>query len=337
MLTYQVRPRVFKISNSGSLNFPDKGKVKFHFSPLQPFGMEAGGGHTAVRAVKAKAIFNANTGEHTIESDTPLNPLDVIIEAPNRNIQLNGNILTISQTFNSNQELTELIEGVYFGVPALLSVEFADPPYIERVEGELGKSNFRWELSDWKMDYQITTQEEQEQKIFDSWESINLISNPGRRRLLAALHYLYVALRLSRESSIAGEFLPEVILNFSKILEVLFPPAGDGRTRDAARAGLTSLGFSEDEVEGDYIPAMALRNEIDVGHVDLSIFTKEQLTIIHGYSGRAEHAFRLLLSRVLDKIKNEEFDVDEYDIKPAEKDAVYIVDRLRKYADRYSI
>ena len=54
--------------------------------------------------------------------------------------------------------------------------------------------------------------------------------------------------------------MPEMILNLSKVLEVLFPPDGAGRTLDAARRGLTALGFSRTEIEGDYIPAMALRN-----------------------------------------------------------------------------
>ena len=58
----------------------------------------------------------------------------------------------------------------------------------------------------------------------------------------------------------AGEFLPEVVLNLAKVLEVLFPPGGDGRTRDAVRQNLSQLGFSELEIEADYIPAMALRN-----------------------------------------------------------------------------
>ena len=204
-------------------------------------------------------------------------------------------MLTISQHFESNQELTETIDGIYFAMPALLSVEFADPPYVQRVSGAVGSVGFRWELKEWKMHFRTTTQEQQESRAAVSWERIGLLSASGRRRLLAALHYFHVALRLSREGSIAGEFMPEMILNLSKVLEVLFPPDGAGRTLDAARRGLTALGFSRTEIEGDYIPAMALRNEIDVGHVVLSLFTREQLALIHGYTDHAEEAFRILI------------------------------------------
>jgi len=204
MLTYQVRPRVFRITDGEKFEFPSDGQIRFSFLPLQPFGMEAGGGHTAVRAVKGSAYFNANTGEHTIESKPPLNALDVTIKEPDREVRLDGNVLTISQHFKTNQELTELIESIYFGVPSLLSVNFADPPYIKVIDGTLGKVKFRWELAEWSMHFRTTTQEHQELKFVETWERIGILAQPGTRRLLGALHYFYVALRLSREGSIAG-------------------------------------------------------------------------------------------------------------------------------------
>jgi hypothetical protein len=110
-------------------------EVRFHFGPLQPFGMEPGGGHTAVRSAPAKAILNANTGEHTIQSETPLEPLDVTIQEPIRIISLKGNVLRIKQHFNDLSTLHETIQGLYFSLPMLLNVEFSDPPFVERVDG----------------------------------------------------------------------------------------------------------------------------------------------------------------------------------------------------------
>ena len=193
----------------------------------------------------------------------------------------------------------------------LLAIEFADPPIIERVDGQIGDVDFRWELKQWKDQFEITSQEKQEQSVASSWERVGILSVPGRRRLLAALHYYHVASRLARRGQIAGEFLPEMILNLSKVLEVLFPPSGDGKTRDAARNGLLKLDFSEIEIEADYIPAMALRNEIDVGHVDLSLFKVDQLALIHGYTEHAETAFRKLLKRVFDSLASDAFEIDQ--------------------------
>jgi hypothetical protein len=49
MLTYQVRPRVFRITGDRKPEFPAEVEVSLYLQPLQPFGMAAGGGLTAVR------------------------------------------------------------------------------------------------------------------------------------------------------------------------------------------------------------------------------------------------------------------------------------------------
>lgn len=332
MLTYQVRPRIFRTDGTPLPDFPLDGEVRLYFAPQQPFGVEAGGGRTAVKAVAADVLFNANNGEHFIESRVPLRPLDVTLQAPDRSVRLEGSRLTVSQSFESLTAVAQLIDGLYFAVPALLAVEFADPPFVQRVDGVLGGVAFRWELECWTTRFLTTTQDKQEELFAEAWERLSLLAVPQARRLFAALHYFHVAVRLTRVASVAGEFLPEVILNLSKVLEVLFPPTGDGKTRDAVRARLVELGFTEDEVERDYLPAMALRNEIDVGHVDLSLFKRDHLQLIHGYTERAETAFRAMLSRVLERVQEGTFTVPTYEPAPAAGAAIQVVERLRKYA-----
>ena len=118
-----------------------------------------------------------------------------------------------------------------------------DPPYVERVEGTIGSTSFAWVLAEWRAQHRTTTQEQQQQRFAHAWDRMSAISEPRRRRLVAGLHCFHVACRLAREGCTAGEFIAEVVLNLAKSLEVLFPPPGDGRTRDTARAGLASLAF----------------------------------------------------------------------------------------------
>ena len=275
MLTYQVHPRIFRHEPGEQLRFPAQCEVRFHFQPPQPFGTQPSGGRTAVRAVPATAMFNTMTGQHQIESKEPLSPLDVTIEEATRTLRLAGTVLTISERFESLKEMGEFIESVYFVLPILLNLPFADPPYIESVDGKVGTSNFRWELAEWQGEFLTTTQQQQEERFAKAWERMRVIAEPHRRRLAAGLHYFHVACRLAREGCTAGEFVAEVLLNLAKTLEVLFPPNGDGHTRDAVRTGLRTLGLSDNQIEYDFIPAMALRNEIDVGHVELGLFTME--------------------------------------------------------------
>lgn len=331
MLTYQVRPRIFRHEPGEQLTFPALCELCFHFQPLQPFGTQAGGGRTAVKAVAASALFNANSGEHTIESKEPLSPLDVTIKAPIRTLRLKGSTLSISQKFASLKEMQEMIEGIYFVLPTLVNIPFADPPYIERVDGKVGSASFRWELHDWRMHFLTTTQENQEERFAKACERMEVLSEPHRRRLAAGLHYFHVACRLARVGSTAGEFVAEVVLNLAKTLEVLFPPPGDGRTRDAARAGLRTLGYSEKQIECDFLPAMALRNEIDVAHVELGLFKMDQLKAIHAYTERAEEAFRDMLERLLGGVEAGTTDITPHELGPPRNEAIKLLERLKKY------
>jgi hypothetical protein len=330
MFTYQIRKRKFKLDTEGPITWPADTEVQFHFRPFQPFGVEAGGGRTAVRAVEGTVHFNLNTGSHTVESKTPLKPLEVDVEEADRLATLRGNVLTVKARSQSNEELTDMIWGIYFGFPLLLNIEFADPPFVERVEGRIGSIGFRWELAGWKMEVLTTTQHEQESNVGKAWFRFDVITPPERRRLIAALHYFHVACRLARNGQTPGDFLPEVILNLAKTLEVLFPPEGDGHTRNAVRANLLKLGYSEIQIESDFIPAMALRNEIDVGHVELGVFTMDQLTSLHSYTERAETAFRELLRRVVTKVESGEFEIAPYSLEKPRPEAVKTIVTLRE-------
>lgn len=157
-----------------------------------------------------------------------------------------------------------------------------------------------------------------------------MLAEPSRRRLAAGLHYFHVACRLAREGCTAGEFVAEVLLNLAKTLEVLFPPSGDGHTRDAVRSGLRSLGFSGAQIECDFIPAMVLRNEIDVGHVELGLFTMDQLKTIHAYTERSECAFRDMFEILLTRVESGEVTIVPHELGPPRKEAIKLIERLQQ-------
>ena len=281
-----------------------------------------------MKAVSAVALFNANTGRSTIESAKPLSPLEVVIEAQDMTASLNGSTLTVAREFESLEDLREWVESIYFGLPGLLNVPFADPPFIERVDGRIAEREFRWELLQWRGEWRTTTQDTQEAHFAKAWQRMAVLAVPGRRRLLAGLHYFHVASRLAREGETAGEFVAEVVLNLAKTLEVLFPPDGDGQTREAARRGLAVLGYNDNEIETSFIPSMALRNEIDVGHVELGLFKPEHLAAIHAYTERAENAFRSMLDRLLDAVAAGKFEIAPHDLGSPSTGALKVVERL---------
>ncbi len=97
MQTYQIRKRIYRVDDPNGFEFPNELEIVFELRPLQAFGMEAGNGRTAVQHTEASAIFDANTGWHSIESKHPLKPLEVTIEeAAVRKVEIRGNILKVT-------------------------------------------------------------------------------------------------------------------------------------------------------------------------------------------------------------------------------------------------
>jgi len=331
MFTYQVRQRNYKLTGGQQPSFPNKFEAVFVLQPPQPFGSSAGGGRTAVRGVGASAFFNANTGHHSVESKASLRPLEVVVEEPVRRVEFRGNEFRISGRVETVQELEDTLYSIFFVLPILLNVEFADPPVVERVEGKVGEASFRWELDNWRLEILLTSQEEQEKKAADSWTRFEILATPGNRRLAAALHYFHVFCRLCRAGHTPWEFMAEAIMNLSKILEVLFPPSGDGQTMEGARAGLAGLGYSQEEIDRDFIPAIVLRSNIDSAHVDLSLFTTSQLRILHSFTEAAEMAFRKLLSKILTEIEAGRYQVAQHAAAGHDARTAQIVERLARH------
>jgi hypothetical protein len=340
MLTYQIRDRYFRLPAGETLTFPSWAEVTFLLGPDQPFGEASDGGRTFVRGSPGRILFDGHTGIHTTECDNPLKPLEVLYterwqdeprDEPNRTVSLKGTELNIRQEFASLQELEGFIAGVVFMLPALLNLEFADPPFVKRIYGFVGEVSFSWELINWPMRFRVTSQDHQEQSFADSWQRLPLVAQFENRRLAAALRYYHTAVRLDRAGVSLGEFMAETLLNLSKCLEVLFPPETDQGARDTIRSGLEKLGYSGTEIERDFLPAVALRNEIDVGHVSLALFKRAQLTVIHRYTERAEEAFRELLKRILTEAADGSFQIAAYtDGTPTER-TVRVIERMSEF------
>jgi len=304
MLTYQLRERSFLLEEGGTLDFPNKVYVEFLLCPTEALGKHSGKGRTILRGSGARIRYNANTGRSYVDAEQLLKPLNVTIKQPLSTIRLRGNRLHVRTYCKTRNDLVGLIQTVYYGLPPILNLNFAESPVIKRVKGKVGNTAFCWAHKRQVWGFEVTTQETQEEKVISAWLTMNSLgTHPAQRRVLAALQHFYVACRLSEAGNSPSDFMAEVILNYCKILEVLFPPKGDGKTRDAARIGLAKLDYSKEEIERDFLPVMALRNWIDVGHAKLSLFDRNQLNILHKYTDEAEGYFCSMLRRLIDKLK----------------------------------
>ena len=124
--------------------------------------------------------------------------------------------------------------------------------------------------------------------------------------------------------------MSEIILNLSKVIETLFPPGPEGKTMDSTREGLRSLGYSNDTIEKNFVPAIVLRNSMDVGHPFLSILKREQLNTLYLYTESAEDNFRKLLRKIIESISAGTCQLKEYDELSPSKDVLRLLNRMNK-------
>jgi hypothetical protein len=242
-------------------------------------------------------------------------------------LEFRGNVLTLTEVVEDLNALARRIESVAYGLPLLLNVDFADSPIIKRVTGSLGGHDFVWGLLQTAGAVDVTDTANHEKRINAAWDRFTLLEPSENRRLTAALGSFRSARRLARSGYSAHEFSAEVILNLAKTLESLFPPRGSGSI-DGARHGLRVLGYSDAEIEARFVPVIALRNQIDIGHVFLDLLTREQLDLLQAYADQAEHHFRELLERVMNQMLGGTFSLEPYDDSGPRREVEEVLERL---------
>jgi len=330
MLSYQLRPRGCKWENAVVPDFPSQGVVRLRLVPQSPFGGVMGASRTIQVGSSGKMTWDAKTGRTSAEADTELEEVDVLItyEKGDQEVRFHANQLMYATTFETRKELEAALEFLTYIMPAVLNVDFIDSPMVESTAGEVGGEPFLWQLlrGDQKVD--AVTTEIQEERLARAWDRALLFSGDANRRLLAALHYFQTACRLERSGHTPWEFTAEVILNYTKVLESLFPPGGGTESMDASRDGLAALGYNTDEIETMFIPAWVLRSKLDVAHVSLAIFKVVQLQIVHSYCEKAEDFFRDLLGRVLDGTADGSHEVAPYEDSSPDAETVASIERI---------
>jgi hypothetical protein len=297
MLTYLLHERVFKAEENKQLEFPNTLVVTAKLSPPVIFGVGNDYSRLVVHQSKAHLIWNANTGRVQCKSEPPLSPLDVTVEGPETKFILRGDELTYIFSCKSLDQLLGCLNGLQFVFPAFLNLKFPDPPTVEHIKCKLGDVEFRWEHKGMIHSFTPQTSEILEKHVAEFINTLPLISGTKNRRLVAAIYYFYTSSRLLVSGHSQWEFMAECILNLCKALEILF-----GREMDSIRDGLKKLGYKSDEIEGDFIPLVILRNVLDVAHPRIAIFPQDSLSTLYVYLSNTETRFRKLLENAITAI-----------------------------------
>lgn len=323
MLTFQLQSRNFYINNPELLHFPCKCRVQYQFTPRATFGCSSALSRLVVANRDATMKYDTHSGRVRSSSKPPLDPIDVIVSAEDFKFKLKGTKLSIQFECEDLKQAKGVLEAYSRLFPAILSTYFADPPVIKKIEGRLGKVPFFYGHEKTEFLFMLQTQEGIEQSVVDSLEVLKLFRGTKNRRLAAALFNFYTSSRLIVAGCSDWEFMAEVILNMSKSLQILF-----GNKIDDIRKGLREIGYKNEEIEGDFVPLLILRNHFDVGHPRLSIFRSDQLKVLYSYLSKAENNFRKLFHDILELVTKGNFRISQKDNLQMKPDEQKRFDRL---------
>ena len=306
MLTYQLQDRIIRMIEEAPPEFPAQVSIELGLGPLSAFGMASEPGRLVVTGHKAEVLWNSNTGRTVALSDPPLQPLDVTLEVPDRRMSLQGNILRYEIKCEDIDQLNGALQAWLYLFPALLNTQFADPPFVTQVTGSIGEAPFRWQHQQGAAHMYSQSAERIEAHVEECFQRMELFTGIQNRRLAAGMHYFHVASRLLVVGESQWDFMAEAVLNMTKSLQIMF-----GESRDEVREELKMLGYSADDIEGDFIPLMILRSKFDVGHPRLAIFRKDQLQVLYSYLSQSDSRFRELFRRLLGAVQKGEYEISQ--------------------------
>jgi hypothetical protein len=246
-------------------------------------------------------------------------------------IEMNGNKLCVRRKCVDLHDLDDFFFMFHYMLPILFAVEFTEAPIVRSTKGRIDETSFYWVINKTSGSFSVTNKERQEQIILKSLQRLNFICESDNKRLAAALSYYYTAKRLIEAGNSPFEFMAEVVLNYYKVLEILFVYSDD-KSMDDVRKALPEFGYSKDEIEEKFIPIIILRNFFDVGHVTIQAFKQEQLDVLHEIVNSSENYFNELLKRVIYKVQDRNYTPKrDSDLKPNKNKMKKLNDLIRTY------
>lgn len=266
MFTYTTEPLV--IDGSGKPIFPAVVSYSVTFDPTIPFGVGKGRSRTVFGTVRLR--WDKSSGE--IYSETRESQLvETVAQWENLPITFVGPELRTTMRVQDEGKFKSLLAAFYWYLPVVLGFHLREPIRVARFELKINDNLYNVYKSELPSIRVITTDVEiQQLRIQSSVKDLDLLysssgSISSNRPLIVAMRYYLIAQELILAGSTPTAFLPEILLNYAKILEALW-----GNDREDIRKGLRDLDVPEDEIECVFIPVCLLRNSVDVAHASVS-------------------------------------------------------------------
>jgi hypothetical protein len=305
--------------------YPQNVTLDIRFGPEDAFGVSCKPRTFARRGSAIDIHWNVNEGVLQFEGDL-IDKLDGVREAEYCRISLNGNRLQLTRRVNSVHEAVKFAGSANQCLPGFLSFRFRTYVWIKEFLIRFDGSRLRFGLAEAKINIPAATTEENKQRVWsclDDWSR----TRSKHRRLLGAIYYYRQALRLSQLQLEQIALTPELVLNLTKALEIIF-----GTNREIARKKAKSLGLTDKEIEKCLIPILLIRSEFDIAHVATGPLSPKERQIVVDFSSRATATIGRILERVAEAgfVGNFEFDRTSPTLDKDKKKLIKALDRYNR-------
>ncbi|KKL93375.1 hypothetical protein LCGC14_1875330 [marine sediment metagenome] len=312
VLTYQFHKRSLNVKEGGKLVFPNDVWLDVKLAPPEVLGSAHAPVPYYIFDRKADITLDMHTGRCGVVHDPPLEAVkascllapqevdwpDGSVVFPEMHIELEGDRLCFQTKCTTRPMFGRALYESHYLIPALLSLELPGTVFAVSTTGRVGNVHFAWELDEAVFCVGAATESSLAEKAEASFKHLTKMRRAASVRLEAAVHYLHTAKRLLVVGCSHLEFMAECILNLCKVLEIAF-----GKKRDDVRGELNRLGYSDVEIERDFVLLMLLRSHFDVGHVRLALPPDNELQALLRFLQHADRAIEHLVKRLLKMVE----------------------------------
>lgn len=335
-LLYQQHGRVFRLESGVTPSFPAEFKLTIKTLPISALGGGIGKRMFVRPGTPLTFVFNANIGEMSVETSDPFPPINTEINYKNLRMNFKGEVLYIEGRIKDFHDLSNFLFTIEYFMFPLLNLALPEPIVLSEAVVDFDSGKVSWQYKDGLGGVIVNAPEVLEKEIADLVEDFwFLIGDEKYFRVLASVQYLQLASRLKLAGSNPREFMAEVILNLAKALEVLF---GD---RDNVRHGLGQLGYSEDEIEAQFMPILLLRAYWGVAHPKIGVLndSDNKMRSLFLYYMESEKIIKSMLRKLMEKLKEGSFNLSSHSLRFDSTEEMHLntlIEKLEKDRERRS-
>ena len=140
-------------------------------------------------------------------------------------------------------------------------------------------------------------------------------------------YYWRQAYRLRSNHPFTISFLPDVVLNLAKAIEIVL-----SGHRDTARKRARDFGLDSKFIEERIVPILIVRNHLDVGHPATGVLSQEEIKVLSDYSDQAFESVSKLLDDLFVKVNSGAITLPKVD-ESVGSDRVELISELRQYLE----